>query len=1203
MVGNPYQQVMNADGSACLNANLQLDLPPSAVKGTVGLENLELTTTVQNTSKITNFDGLVNFPQQVGDPFAQVSDNCLSENKEQQTTMPHPVRPIDHMVDDIEQQLVESLEQLNNYKPSTPATDCQAEKQQIINKIQKIVEKNDSKRTTNTPASGVPVKTRNAEIKTNTPSKEAVSKAKKTIFAERREKQKTRTAAFVKMHKENYNAGKPLPPSPKDGREKHTPWPIHPEPVGQPQPEAKPVYIPPEGARVVQNSDPSHDRVLYNDAQKLDVLLKEYDVPIGTNFGQDYMCSFDPETTKNFYVGEVIRITMPDTLISELTTKWLVHKDLTAPSIDTWTVMRKVAMSWFNTVRCSPEVVADSVCYAPFMSWLEAKKLHENMVQIQENTIYRVRKWCVTNFKTLFTVFVILSYTMSLQPPEFSVENTTSFNAHVTSNRYVVNKPTSMLWILPGVAKFYSNMDKIYYYLLHRPHVLKYNLENRLDMDSLNRLTEYSKYFKIPPEYVCEDEYLPYYMLPWHSCKMTDIDNIHTINSLETVQLANKWLLHFTGQPELATNQILRLPVSNLRVFYSWVSWQHVHCMIGIICIQILIVLFYNRHVGVFVEEFIFGVTGVLFWPLAVVLRLLLSYYENRNHYYRNRPLYHLALQMMYAIMPRIWYFTIIYAHILLNINGFNLNVFAAYHSMNSYLPKPEQLKPNAFVVESDYLDRYLKKHLNSHKRQQTQYEYGINAGDWRPTYFSSNKNNELQALYGRILKATPVPDEQEIDKLVRFVKKNHKTLFGFGQVRPVSIETYLERSNATTAVKAKILAAHLKNQENGVDLDSVLDKATAKRWTTRKCFVKVENMNYRTPFGVKKKFPRPIQGGEPELVELAGRWLQPFQGYVKKRWNVNHFCSLGSGLDNFAIANKINRTGWTIVENDISAWDGSVCEKLHKLVLWIYSKHGCPKCVLQLLRADVKTHGITASGYRYGGICMVNSGNQDTTLRNGIINIVMHTYIFFDETGLPLRVIMDIFVIVVNGDDMVMAHKQLSFTIDWVTRCAGIGFESKAIIRREIDEIEFCSNRIYTTDRGLAFGPKPGKVLSKFGYFINPPNVPHSQLMRGVALGLWNSCSYIPPIRAVLQRVLDLTSTEKEIKPKYEEWKMHYKYAEANETTMYELFKAYNWTPSDQLELEEKLKTWSFGERINMPSLDRMYDVDTSGPKYYPSI
>jgi len=190
-----------------------------------------------------------------------------------------------------------------------------------------------------------------------------------------------------------------------------------------------------------------------------------------------------------------------------------------------------------------------------------------------------------------------------------------------------------------------------------------------------------------------------------------------------------------------------------------------------------------------------------------------------------------------------------------------------------------------------------------------------------------------------------------------------------------------------------------------------------------------------------------------------------------------------------------------------------------------------------------------------------------------------------------------------VQGDDNAMAHTNKK-RIDWVRGMAEFGFESEALYRREIHEIEFCSSRIYSTSEGPCFGPKPGKVLAKFGYIADPPkNVTRESMMRGVALGLEKQVNFIPVLRALVKQILKLTSQHEA--HFHNNWfnkddhKMRVnEFYHATDTTTFEMFEQYLWSPSDEINFERELNDMQLGDGWSFYTLVSLCDRDTSAVK-----
>jgi len=231
-------------------------------------------------------------------------------------------------------------------------------------------------------------------------------------------------------------------------------------------------------------------------------------------------------------------------------------------------------------------------------------------------------------------------------------------------------------------------------------------------------------------------------------------------------------------------------------------------------------------------------------------------------------------------------------------------------------------------------------------------------------------------------------------------------------------------------------------------------------------------------------------------------------------------------------------------------------------------------------------------------------SGDPYTSSYNSFHNGCIHAFIFVTHNQLiskdTVKQSFKKLKMVVQGDDNALRHLPISIKIDWKTCMLKMGFKADAIKRDNLLDMEFCSNKVYYTDQGLCFGPKPGKVLSKIGYFVNLPNICRNQLMRGVALGLKPSCNFIPPINAYLDRILELTEGSDSVKQRNDEWKLTGTYANYVPETYLTLINNYSWCPNDQALWEKQLSTWQFGEKIDNDKLDYMMNCDTSGPKIY---
>ncbi len=234
----------------------------------------------------------------------------------------------------------------------------------------------------------------------------------------------------------------------------------------------------------------------------------------------------------------------------------------------------------------------------------------------------------------------------------------------------------------------------------------------------------------------------------------------------------------------------------------------------------------------------------------------------------------------------------------------------------------------------------------------------------------------------------------------------------------------------------------------------------------------------------------------------------------------------------------------------------------------------------------------------------MRKSGDPFTSSFNSIINGMSHMFLYCRFTDrLPDR-LKGFIRMLLQGDDNLLNHKEKT-RYPWVRFMAMLGFESEALYRDSPETCEFCSMRMYETGEGWVFGPKPGRVLAKLGFIVNPPlNVDMRSLLRGIVLGLKVNAHYIPPLRAVINRVLELTENAPRLKAgvlhKIDKWDKHKmkcrkEHTEGNK--MLTLNVVYDWDYSDQSRLEADLRKMQLGDEWPSPLVELLMDRDGLGP------
>lgn len=539
-------------------------------------------------------------------------------------------------------------------------------------------------------------------------------------------------------------------------------------------------------------------------------------------------------------------------------------------------------------------------------------------------------------------------------------------------------------------------------------------------------------------------------------------------------------------------------------------------------------------------------------------------------------------------------------------------------------LPIPKHLKPGAKLSLDE--ERVAKNiiHKGPEEKRGQQVVYGFDTKLYAPVAFASNQHNEYQALNARVLANTIEPEmgctgtckphkhsnlcrrnDDELLSLpscIRWCKKNHRLLFPcMYKIKSVDFAIYLKRSNASPSVKRILQTTYEELQKEGYDENSILTADVLHQWTKRSSFVKVENNLYQSPMGKKDKAPRLIQGAQPEFIVLVGPWIMALQDLFKRRWCTKKSNKVfTSGVSSEDAADFISKASGAILEDDLGKFDCSIREMWCEYEVWLCKQFGAPCAILDLMTANIETHGTTHHGWKYKCMGTRKSGDPYTSLMNSIINGLSHEYIYCFLTKCDVKTSKINLKMLLQGDDNLLRHAEYT-KLDWRKSMAALGFDSEAIYRSTLHTAEFCSNRLYLIDRGYIFGPKPGKVLAKFGYIINPPKkVTRESMMRGVALGLQKLCNHIPPIKIVIDRVLELTEGhEAWYERNFQEHIM--KTTKIYDTTievMTTLSDQYEWDYGKQALFHFEVSNMQLGDAYStLPHL--LFDRDTSAPQY----
>jgi len=266
----------------------------------------------------------------------------------------------------------------------------------------------------------------------------------------------------------------------------------------------------------------------------------------------------------------------------------------------------------------------------------------------------------------------------------------------------------------------------------------------------------------------------------------------------------------------------------------------------------------------------------------------------------------------------------------------------------------------------------------------------------YKPVHFSNNSHNENQAIRSRVTMDLIPPEKGKWNKVKIWTMKYKKYIFpGIEKVKSLDFETWISRVGSRPSVIRMYHEAWESLKQLGITQFTKLDLQQLKTYTKRSCFIKVENLLYRTKEGLLKKAPRMISGASPYFVVLVGPWIMALQDALKESWNEDHFITTACGKS----GEDIGRWAWKhrlrryYIEDDISKFDSSCQRDCLKFEHQLYQSFGAPVAVNQLIYANIRTNAKTRFGIRYYTPDGRKSGDPYTSLGNGIINAIMHLY------------------------------------------------------------------------------------------------------------------------------------------------------------------------------------------------------------------
>jgi len=316
-----------------------------------------------------------------------------------------------------------------------------------------------------------------------------------------------------------------------------------------------------------------------------------------------------------------------------------------------------------------------------------------------------------------------------------------------------------------------------------------------------------------------------------------------------------------------------------------------------------------------------------------------------------------------------------------------------------------------------------------------------------------------------------------------------------------------------------------------------------------------------------KSPAPRIIQGRTVDVKLNTGPWTWALGKRLAEVYNLDGDIlyaggksaeEIGQFYDRFA-SKKIGR--WIAI--DCKRWDRSVGPACMRELWKAYKQAGAPRQVLEAYkdRAGFRT-GVTQHGWVFKRKGQVSSGDGDTTSGNMWLHIIMVSNCEAVKGA------------IIHGDDALLFVTNADAALAQYVKG---GFDP--VLAPDID---FCSGLLWPTRDGSVLGPKIGRFLAKTFYCTHRYDKGYMPWLRGVCLSLQKSTSFVPILRALVERLLELSGEGRVQRTKSYQYKsMATKSHEVCEDTWNFMLERYNLTEAETLEMELEISKITIGSLL----------------------
>jgi hypothetical protein len=310
-----------------------------------------------------------------------------------------------------------------------------------------------------------------------------------------------------------------------------------------------------------------------------------------------------------------------------------------------------------------------------------------------------------------------------------------------------------------------------------------------------------------------------------------------------------------------------------------------------------------------------------------------------------------------------------------------------------------------------------------------------------------------------------------------------------------------------------------------------------------------LENLDYRIKAFVKRekqllmsasldsKDPRLISGRTDGYNVTTGPFCLAMSNYMIAELNNRKrlFYAAGSTCD--GVGEWFSQVGhnnplYNYIESDGNRYDANQLPEICNARVDSYAQYTNNPFLLSVMRKDVtRKYGSTPHGVHYKVSGTMPSGSGDTSFGNSLLNLSSNIAAIAHQTGKGYPEILSSIYMAVMGDDNVLivpsSYPKLNNKY-----LNGTGMSIEMVYRDNSYDLTFCSSYFYPVAGGYCLGPKIGRFLPKFGWYVDVPTPSLYSTHLATIQSIERDVSFIEPLHMVVQKQKTLL-LEKHVRPR----------------------------------------------------------------------